>query len=335
MLGGMTPIVRGQCDACGTTRNLWVAELSEDTIPCAHRDRGCKGAMKVAYTGPKGWLPTELDHVRCRCDSGGNPAAPVPAAQQHARAAAPAPPGHADGHGDLNGGLDEAAALRAALAASLEPQTPAPEPAPEPEALDPCLEAMLVTSLEPAPTPEETQEERELAAKYLRAPADEDCAECAICCDELRLTSAAMRCAGGAGRAHFFHACCLSEWASQCRSQGTAPSCPECRGPVQVRRQKLQEFLREVEAAGGDAQPGLHELAQATQSHNTSGGGRSGVDAADDDWSDVKEGLWTAVGVVGVAVAVGGAIAAIGMGIEAIQQGNRSRRRAAEKRQGK
>ena len=23
MLGGMTPIVRGKCDACGTTRNLW------------------------------------------------------------------------------------------------------------------------------------------------------------------------------------------------------------------------------------------------------------------------------------------------------------------------
>lgn len=314
MLGGMTPIVRGQCDACGTTRNLWVAELSDDTIPCAHRDRGCTGAMKVAYTGPKGWLPTELDHVRCRCDDGGSPAALVPAAQQHDPAVAPAPPDHADGHGDLNGGLDEAAALRAALAASLEPQTLAPEP---------------------APTPEETQEQRELSAKYLRASADEDCVECAICCDELRLTSAAMRCAGGAGRAHFFHACCLSEWASRCRSQGTAPSCPECRGPVQVRRQKLQEFLREVEVAGGDPQPGLHELAQATQSHNTSGGGGSGVDDADDDWSDVKEGLWTAMGVVGMAVAVGGAIAAIGMGIEAIQQGNRSRRLAAEKRQGK
>ena len=65
--------------------------------------------------------------------------------------------------------------------------------------------------------------------------------------------------------------------------------CRECRGPVQVRRQKLQEFLNEVDQAGGDAQPGLHELARATQGGE--GGGARDGGGDDDDWANVKEGL--------------------------------------------
>ena len=242
------------------------------------------------------------------------------------------PPVAAPAAEGLNGGLDEAAALSAALSTSLEPLEPgrrttsvlrpeAPESLPRSPAVDtaegsppppprdhasppqfgeatvPLVPLEPAGELTPEPEPADldvtlTQEERELAGKYLQAPADEDVAECAICCDELRLTSAAMRCAGGAGRAHYFHAACLSDWATQCRSNGTAPSCPECRGPVQIRRQKLFEFLRESEQAGGDAQPGLHELAQATHGRGDSGGARD-ESGDDDEWADVKEGLWT------------------------------------------
>jgi hypothetical protein len=311
LLDAMTPIVRGKCGVCGTCRNLWVSEMTGDgPVACAHADRGCKGTYSVAYAGPKKFLPDELQNVRCRCDHSSNnlPPAGVPLGADELPTER--------GHGHFNNGLDEEAALRAALAASINGDDELqPEPEPEPE------------QAAPHPSGELTQEERSLAAKYLQPPADEEVAECSICFDELRLASAAMRCAGAAGRAHYFHAGCLSDWAAQCRSQGNAPSCPDCRGPVQVRRQKLEEFLHEVEQAGGDAQPGLHELAQATD-------GGDCVDGTEDTWADVKEGLWTAAGVVGWGLAAGAAVAAIGLGVQAIQEGSNRRRaeRASVKR---
>lgn len=75
-----------------------------------------------------------------------------------------------------------------------------------------------------------------------------------------------------------------------------------------------------MEEAGGETQPGLHELAQAVDVEGCDG---------EDDWAVVKEGLWTAAGVVGLAVAAGAAFVAIGAGVQAIQESNR--RRAAAK----
>lgn len=312
MLGGMTPIVRGQCNACGTSRNLWVEEMAEGDVACAHAKRGCGGTYEVAYAGPKKWLPDHLQNVRCRCDTrlpaDTQPACDVVDAKASGSSEKPVAPSSTAAHAScaINGGLDETAAIQAALSASLESQDPVPES--KYRGAGCALDADL-KGPEPEPQvaqPQVAQEQREYAA--------EDVDECAICCDELSLTSAAMRCAGSAGRAHYFHAGCLSEWAARCRSQGTAPSCPECRGAVQVRRQKLQAFLDEVEQAGGDTQPGLHELAQAAQAQDTVGGGD------DDGWEDVKQGLWTAAGLVGMAVAVGGVVVAVAKGVEALSQ---------------
>ena len=66
MLKGLTPIVRGRCTECGFTRNLWVKEIGE-TIPCNHREDGCPGEMEAAYTGPKKFMPAELESSACTC----------------------------------------------------------------------------------------------------------------------------------------------------------------------------------------------------------------------------------------------------------------------------
>ena len=231
LLDAMTPIVRGECDACGSCRNLWVSEMAGDgPVPCGCAERaGCKGTYSVAFAGPKKFMPEKLANVTCRCAIGNPASAPPPVVVAPSE---PEPEQEPLVHGHSNNGLEEEEAMRQALALSMGG---AGEPQPEPEA---------EADGAPDSARDLTEEEKELAAKYLSPPADEEVAECSICFDELRLASAAMRCAGGAGRAHYFHAGCLSDWAAQCRAQGNAPSCPECRGPVQVRRQRLCEFLQ-------------------------------------------------------------------------------------------
>jgi hypothetical protein len=60
------PIIRGQCNGCGASRNLWLSEtLGADPAQCGHFDRGCTGTMLIAYRGPKAWVPPELK-VRSR-----------------------------------------------------------------------------------------------------------------------------------------------------------------------------------------------------------------------------------------------------------------------------
>lgn len=49
-----------------------------------------------------------------------------------------------------------------------------------------------------------------------------------------------MRCRGDAGRCHYFHEDCLRTWIQTCNGR---PTCPVCRGHVQVNAQRLREFL--------------------------------------------------------------------------------------------
>ncbi|CAL1128043.1 unnamed protein product [Cladocopium goreaui] len=67
---------------------------------------------------------------------------------------------------------------------------------------------------------------------------------CAICTEHLSPSDAAMRCEG-AGH-HFGHAACLAQWIQTCESRNQEPTCPECRGPLQLRRRRVQEFLDEL-----------------------------------------------------------------------------------------
>lgn len=67
---------------------------------------------------------------------------------------------------------------------------------------------------------------------------------CAICTEPLTPGDAAMRCEGSGGH-HYGHAACLAQWVEACQSRNQEPTCPECRGPLQLRRRQIQEFLDE------------------------------------------------------------------------------------------
>merc|ERR1712050_99600 len=103
-----------------------------------------------------------------------------------------------------------------------------------------------------------------------------------------------MRCAGIGGRKHYFHAHCLGAWICQCRRDGNEATCPQCRGDVQIRPRRLQEFL---EDKGGKLD---REEQDALRSF------REAASGAEDEqgWSNVKRDLWKA-----------GAVLAIGAGL--------------------
>ena len=72
---------------------------------------------------------------------------------------------------------------------------------------------------------------------------DEMTYECPVCFDSIHPSSAAMRCDGSGGHAHYFHAHCLNQWARTCQQQNHETNCPVCRGGVQVHAQRLEQFL--------------------------------------------------------------------------------------------
>eukprot|EP00435_Cladocopium_sp_Y103_P061952 s61_g23.t1 len=101
----------------------------------------------------------------------------------------------------------------------------------------------------------------QIAAEFLQdsspasapAPARQDdmrtIGVCAICTEPLTPSDAAMRCAGPGGH-HYGHAACLAQWVEACQSRNQEPTCPECRGPLQLRRRQIQEFLDEPPGCG-------------------------------------------------------------------------------------
>eukprot|EP00931_Biecheleriopsis_adriatica_P102593 TRINITY_DN77538_c0_g1_i1.p1 TRINITY_DN77538_c0_g1~~TRINITY_DN77538_c0_g1_i1.p1 ORF type:complete len:223 (-),score=54.90 TRINITY_DN77538_c0_g1_i1:70-738(-) len=130
------------------------------------------------------------------------------------------------------------------------------------------------------------------------APAPE-VEECSICCEDLVLADAAMRCAGHGGKKHYFHARCLTEWIRQCQRDGADVTCPECRGPVQIQQCRLREFMQEAGTRlGAEDAEAMRTFTNAAQDDSTDKFG----------WSDVKPHLWkvgVGMGIVaGVAVAV-------------------------------
>eukprot|EP00419_Tripos_fusus_P027163 CAMPEP_0172717562 /NCGR_PEP_ID=MMETSP1074-20121228/71779_1 /TAXON_ID=2916 /ORGANISM="Ceratium fusus, Strain PA161109" /LENGTH=283 /DNA_ID=CAMNT_0013542527 /DNA_START=50 /DNA_END=901 /DNA_ORIENTATION=+ len=84
-------------------------------------------------------------------------------------------------------------------------------------------------------------------------PADMELGDCAICCESLNLSDAAMRCNGQGGSHHYGHASCLADWVQRCRASSTTPSCPTCRAPLQLNRRNLRDFLQQRSSASADA----------------------------------------------------------------------------------
>lgn len=295
-LAGAKPVIRGQCDACAHSRNVWISELDNPDLPCSHRNRGCPGFTRVVYRGPISWMPAELHNGGCSCDAREQRSADAsvgaaPAPRAAACGAAPAP--HAVAADEVAKLIDMgfvADQARAALAR--------------------C--GSIEAAIEWLTTDGNASAEVGACGAAGVCPADAsleaDVGECAICCEELLLADAAMRCAGQGGRRHHFHAHCLSTWVRQCRSSGSEATCPECRGPVQVHARRLQDFLQEKQST---LTPEDQEVFQ-----NLAGKDRKG-------WSDVRKDLLK-VGMI-AGVGVGAALAVVGVvaGLSALSRSSR------------
>jgi len=139
-------------------------------------------------------------------------------------------------------------------------------------------------------------------------PADMELGDCAICCESLSPSDAAMRCTGQGGSYHYGHAKCLAEWVQRCRTNSTTPTCPTCRGPLQMNRRRLQDFMQQRDSASA-ATPSRGRRRMSAEDSELLGsmlrqqGGRGGND---DEWETIKvEDILMGVAVVGAAVAVG------------------------------
>lgn len=155
-----------------------------------------------------------------------------------------------------------------------------------------------------------------------------DLGVCAICCEELRATDAAMRCAGRAGSHHYGHAACLAQWVQRCRRDGATPSCPTCRGPLQLHRRNLREFLQQG-TAGTSSDTWQASGCQVSQEDSEllrsmldqEGGRRD----EEDSWCDID------VERLATGLLAAGALAALAFGTKALidhfgKESDRSRR---------
>jgi len=280
MFQAINPIVRGQCGRCHHSRNLWVSELrGGGDLPCDHRDRGCSGTYNVVFRGPKGLMPDEYKGGGCTCGTSSG-------ARSGAQRSGQSPP---EVQQLLAMGFDAGLAAQA-LAQNGNDVGAAVDWLTSPEGSAATAAATLQAS------------ESAAAAAAASGGARGPLGECAICCEDLLQVDAAMRCLGQGGKKHYFHAKCLGSWVQECQRTGHAPTCPECRGPVQVQPRRVQEFLQDK---GGKLSNEDREALDQFQ--------RSASSSADEDgWSDVKTLLTTTgvvLGVAAVAVGIGFAIA--------------------------
>lgn len=137
--------------------------------------------------------------------------------------------------------------------------------------------------------------------------------DCAICQEPLHLSDAAMRCAGRGGSHHYCHAACLARWVKRCRDNASEPTCPTCRGPLQLHRHHLQTFLQQAELSAGGATQSLSAqdrriLQRMLEQDERLAEGR-GNSGRDDGWSEINFDKLATAALMGVA-AVGTAVAA-------------------------
>ena len=65
----------------------------------------------------------------------------------------------------------------------------------------------------------------------------EDTVVCPICCEDLNLGKAVMRCCGKGGCRQYFHLDCGEHWMKAAQDLGQSPSCPVCRSPWQAQEE--------------------------------------------------------------------------------------------------
>lgn len=111
------------------------------------------------------------------------------------------------------------------------------------EDLDAAVDWLTSAEGQALPAPPVTRSQSSVATASSQLVLSEADGCCVICTEDLNLADAAMRCAGHHGKRHYFHVPCLTSWVRQCRQDNQAPTCPTCRGPLQVQTARLHEFL--------------------------------------------------------------------------------------------
>eukprot|EP00931_Biecheleriopsis_adriatica_P003581 TRINITY_DN105381_c0_g1_i1.p1 TRINITY_DN105381_c0_g1~~TRINITY_DN105381_c0_g1_i1.p1 ORF type:complete len:1062 (-),score=195.90 TRINITY_DN105381_c0_g1_i1:13-3198(-) len=96
----------------------------------------------------------------------------------------------------------------------------------------------------------EPERVQEAAAGPLPAGSQGHAEECSICNEVVSEGAEAMHCLGSGGMRHRFHGRCLTRWVESCRNRATLPSCPNCRGPVEIHTARLAS---QIGAAGSGA----------------------------------------------------------------------------------
>lgn len=246
---------------------------------------GCIGQLDVAYAGPKAFMPADLDraHEGCTCF----------ASQASCGAG-----------GSRNSaltrlcemGFDEESARQALVAADASGVGSSDR-----------VEAACDHLMGAMPS--------QAAAAQPGSPEVEACM-CAICTEDLEPANAAMRCTGQHGKRHYYHAHCLSQWIQQCRRDNLPPTCPECRGELQVRARRLHDFLTDNSGKlNRDDMEALRAVHDAASSE-------SDVDG----WSGIKKETLLKGLAVGAGVAIAGVALAAALGAFTSKREDRDRR---------
>jgi len=139
-------------------------------------------------------------------------------------------------------------------------------------------------------------------------PPDVELGDCAICCESLSPSDAAMRCSGQGGSYHYGHAKCLAEWIQRCRANSTTPTCPTCRGPLQMNRRRLNDFMQQRDSASAAAPSRGRRRMSAEDSEVLHGMLRQPAERGgnDNEWEEIKvEDILMGVAVVAGTVALG------------------------------
>eukprot|EP00747_Dinoflagellata_sp_TGD_P091307 gnl/TRDRNA2_/TRDRNA2_165009_c0_seq5.p1 gnl/TRDRNA2_/TRDRNA2_165009_c0~~gnl/TRDRNA2_/TRDRNA2_165009_c0_seq5.p1 ORF type:complete len:309 (-),score=36.21 gnl/TRDRNA2_/TRDRNA2_165009_c0_seq5:50-976(-) len=128
--------------------------------------------------------------------------------------------------------------------------------------------------------------------------------DCPICYEAISAGAAAMRCAGTSGVHHYFHKECLGTWIGSCRTMLQSPTCPVCRGNVQVNIHTLAAFLESPQAACLEQQErGALEIFLARSRATICGSMLAEEDAVWADPFTVEE--MSYVGMIGLATSAG------------------------------
>ena len=84
--------------------------------------------------------------------------------------------------------------------------------------------------------------------------------ECPICYEKIEENEASMRCNGISDTKHYFHEQCLSKWIQSCNSQSVKPTCPICRGDIEIHRPRLEEYLNNNPYLDTETQTNLYSV---------------------------------------------------------------------------